>query len=78
MMRRLMMVALTMVVLGMAGTAEARQPRRMYSYGYDVQAAPQRTVRVRRARANRQGFFARMMELERRKNAWLAERFGLR
>ncbi|MEW4531027.1 hypothetical protein [Maioricimonas sp. JC845] len=77
--RRVVMAVLMVVVLGIAGSAEAQQPQGSYGYSYGYYGtAPQQNVRVRRSRAPRQGLFSRMMELERRKNAWLAQRFGLR
>ena len=33
-------------------------------------------VRYRRIRPQRRGFFSRMMDMERRKNAWLRDAFG--
>ncbi|MFG0335648.1 MAG: hypothetical protein ACF8TS_19995 [Maioricimonas sp. JB049] len=73
-MRQAAMVTLTLMIIGTAGTAQAQQPRGTLRY----EVAQRRTVRVQRSRASRPALFSRMMELERRKNAWLAERFGLR
>ncbi|QDU41076.1 hypothetical protein Mal4_54410 [Maioricimonas rarisocia] len=73
-MRQAAIVALALMIIGVAGTAQAQQPQGTPRY----EVAPRRAVRVQRTRQTRPPLFSRMMELERRKNAWLAQRFGLR
>ena len=75
MMRRiLLIVPVVAMMLAVSSTASAQTQTTQYQTYNNYQTTQQPRTTYRRTRT-RKGFFQRLMELERRKNAWLRETF---